>query len=225
MRALPKLENLRDEAHQFVRENDLQEARAHEQGNQLAIWLRRQLELSPSYRVDPFNVLEKRLGVDVLLLAFDIPTLEAIAVWGPQHGPAVLLNKTADRVGNILKLKSPYHSGVLRVTAAHELCHLIIDSNHALSAVDVLGGRMPLRVEQRARAFAAEFLLPSNEAGEVWKSHGAPLDLETVGRVVSSLCKKHHVTESVASWQVQHGAPSSYYWELDRVMNQLYPRR
>jgi IrrE N-terminal-like domain len=224
-RNTPKLEEISEGAWRFLHEHNLQDVRPHVQGNELAIWLRRTLDLSANRRVDPIYVLERKLNVDVRVLDFAIPTLEAIAVWGPQYGPAVLLNKTSSRLGNFSRISNIWKNGVLRVTAAHELCHLIIDSNHPLSAVDVLGGRMPLRVEQRARAFAAEFLLPSEEAGEVWRSAGYPLDLETLQGVIRTLCRKHNVTESVAAWQLQHGAPQSNWEDLDRVLNQLVPHR
>src|ERR1019366_3575730 len=55
-----------------------------------------------------------------------------------------------------------------RVTLAHELCHLLLDGRHALSAIEVLKARMPAGVEQRAKSFAGEFLLPSHVAAEHW---------------------------------------------------------
>jgi hypothetical protein len=96
----PKLEEISKEAWRFIYENNLETARPHVQGNELAVWLRRKLDLSPNRMVDPIHVLERMLNIDVRALDFKIPTLEAIAVWGPHHGPAVLLNRTSNRVGN-----------------------------------------------------------------------------------------------------------------------------
>ena len=84
---------------------------------------------------------------------------------------------------------------------------------------------MPARIEQRAGAFAAEFLLPSTEAAEVWKSGGFPLDLEGLWRTINRLCKTHNVTKSIAAWQIQHGASAANWEELDRLLDQLVPYR
>jgi hypothetical protein len=173
--------------------------------------------------VDPIYVLERQLNVDVRVIDFGIPTLDAIAVWGPKHGPAALLNRTSKRIRvNINKI---WKTGSLRVTAAHELCHLLVDSRHTLSAVEVLGGRMPIKIEQRAKAFAAEFLLPQAEAADVWRREGFPLDLEGLRQVIKMLCRTHKVTDSVAAWQIQNGASSANWEQLDRALDQLVPHR
>ena len=221
-RQTPKLDEISAEAISFVSGEGLRHERPHVQGNELAIWLRRRLELSANREVDPINVLEKRFNIDVRAVDFAIRLLDAVAVWGPKHGPAVLLNKTSGRISYVRNI---WRSGALRVTAAHELCHLLLDSRHTLSAVDVLGGRMPVRIEQRAKAFAAEFLLPSKEAADVWRAEGNPLDLESLRKIIKALCRKYTVTESVAAWQLQHGASGTNWEELDRALDQLVPQR
>jgi IrrE N-terminal-like domain len=222
LRDAPKLREAVATAMQFIETNELTDARPYVQGSALAIWLRRYLKLSPNRIIDPISVLEKQFNVDVRALDFGIQSLDAIAVWGPKHGPGVLLNQTSKRIP---KSAIIWRSGALRATAAHELCHLLFDSGHTLSAVDILGGRMPAIIEQRAKAFAAEFLLPSKEAGEVWRSEGYPLDADNLRRIIKSLCFRFKVTKSVAAWQLQHGA-SEVNWEaLDRVLDQLVPQR
>jgi hypothetical protein len=44
---------------------------------------------------------------------------------------------------------------------------------------------------------------------------GHPLDLETLRPIIKALCKKYNVTGSVAAWQLQHGASSASWDELD----------
>jgi IrrE N-terminal-like domain len=221
----PKLLEMSCAAMEFVESDGLAAARPHVQGNELAIWLRRTLEMSASRTVDPERVLLKGLNVDVRLVDFGIPSLDAVAVWGQKYGPAVLLNQTSHRIRVFGHMGKIWNNGALRVTAAHELCHLLLDSKHTLSAVDVLGGRMPVRIEQRAKAFAAEFLLPSKEAGDVWRNEGYPLDLDSVHRIIKMLCKKYMVTESVAAWQIQHGASAANWDDLDQVLDELVPHR
>jgi Zn-dependent peptidase ImmA (M78 family) len=218
----PKLETAAAAAADFMRSAGLENARPHVQGNELAKWLRRQLNMSDDRSIDPVRILERSYGVDVRFIDFGIPSLDAIAVWGAKHGPAVLLNSMSARVRPSTKI---WENGAIRVTAAHELCHFLLDSEHGLSAVEVLGGRMPLRIEQRARAFAAEFLLPGSEAAAVWKKLGSPVDLEGLHEVISALCMKHKVTESVASWQLQHGASSLSQDALAQMLDQIVPHR
>jgi hypothetical protein len=218
----PRLEQTANAAIEFIGTSRLADDRYYVQGNELAKWLRRHLDLSDGKKIDPVRILEKSFSVDVRFLDLGIPALDAIAVWGPKHGPATLLNSKSNRVkplGDIWK------QGAIRVTAAHELCHFLLDSKHTLSAVEVLGGRMPLGIEQRARAFAAEFLLPSSEAAAIWHSLGASSDLEGVESAIEAICKKHEVTESVASWQLQHGAESIYQEALAQILDQLVPHR
>jgi Zn-dependent peptidase ImmA (M78 family) len=218
----PRLESAVAAIADFIRVNELGGARPYVQGDELAKWLRRQLNLMDDRRIDPMRLLEREYGVDVRYLDFGIPSLDAISVWGPNHGPAVLLNRTAARVPFSFL---PWETGATRVTAAHEMCHLLLDSEHSLSAVDVLGGRMPLRVEQRAKAFAAEFLLPGNEAAAVWSRFGSPIDVDGLRAVIKTLCRKHKVTESVAAWQIEHGTPPFHQDALAPVLDQIVPQR
>jgi Zn-dependent peptidase ImmA (M78 family) len=222
LRNAPKLQEIVAEATYFLETNELTDSRPHVQGDALAIWLRRTLRLSANRAVDPFQVLDRHFNIDVRIIDFGIPSLDAIAVWGKRYGPCVLLNSTSRRIRHSSNI---WRNGALRVTAAHELCHFLLDSNHTLSAVEILGGRMPLRIEQRAKAFAAEFLLPSKDAGDVWREEGYPLDLESLNRIIRMLCHRYNVTKSVAAWQLEHGASEANREELDQVLNQLVPQR
>jgi Zn-dependent peptidase ImmA (M78 family) len=84
---------------------------------------------------------------------------------------------------------------------------------------------MPIKIEQRAKAFAAEFLLPQAEAADVWRREGFPLDLEGLRQVIKMLCRTYKVTDSVAAWQIQNGASSANWEQLDRALDQLVPHR
>ncbi len=221
-RPAPALDETAKAAHVLL-ELELNSERPYVQGNELAKWLRRFLNLSPNRRIDPFDVLKYR-GIDVRAIEMGIPSLDAIAVWGKQYGPGVVLNAGSNRFigrrANII-----WRNGAARVTIAHELCHLLLDAEHPLSAVDILGGRMPLRIEQRARAFAAEFLLPSDVAAAVWERHGSPLELDGVNKVIKLLRRTHGVTSSVAAWQLEHGVTSLHREILAQILDQVVPQR
>jgi hypothetical protein len=206
-------------------------ARSYVQGNELAKWLRGHLSISSNRKVDPYQVLW-RLGVDVRVLEFYIPSLDAIAVWGSKFGPAVLLNKGSNRwrskfayIWQTSKFAYIWQNGAFRVTEAHELCHLLVDTEHTLSAVDILNGRMPLHIEQRAKAFAAEFLLPSDVAAAAWQKAMSPLEPSGVQAVIELLCNRHGVTASVAAWQLEHGVTPFHQDTLALILDQVVPHR
>lgn len=218
-RAAPLLVETVKAAHAFL-ESELDSERPYVQGNEMAKWLRGFLNLSADRKINPFKVLENR-GIDVLSIEFGIPSLDGIAVWGKKHGPGVALNEGSKR----LKGANIWQNGAARITAAHELCHLLLDAEHPLSAIDILGGRMPLRIEQRARAFAAEFLLPSKVAAAAWERQGSPLELDGVKKVINSLQRTHGVTSSVAAWQLEHGITSPQREVLAQILDQVVPQR
>ncbi len=120
-----------------------------EQGYALAVWLRSGLELDER-PVSPMSLLEG-WGVVVRDLPPAAPELDAVACWGAQHGPAVLTNPEGRHSGS---------AAGRRATLAHEVLHLLVDRGRSLPAAEVFGGTTPVHLEQRARAFAAEFLVP-----------------------------------------------------------------
>lgn len=199
--------------------------RPYVQGSELAKWLRGYLSIPASRRIDPFDILKYR-GVDVRVFDFQIPSLDGIAVWGEKHGPGVMLNEGSRRFRGYHKVI--WRNGAARVTAAHELCRLLIDSDHALSAVDILGGRMPLHIEQRARAFAAELVLPEEEAALVWRESGFPLDRESLEKVMRRLYRRYGATPSIAAWQLEHGVMRIAPFHRDslaQILDQMVPQR
>jgi Zn-dependent peptidase ImmA (M78 family) len=217
----PQLDEAASEAAKFLRTVDMENRRPFAQGVNVARWLRNRLDLPPHLGADPIRVLQ-RYGVDVRTIHLEPRSLDAIAVWGPRHGPAVLLNQTSARTG----LSTNYwRNGAVRVTAAHELCHLLVDHEHTLSAVEVLGGRMPLRVEQRAKAFAAEFLLPEQTAADAWQRAGSPYDAVGLRGVLKSLCSRFNVTMSVAAWKLEQGLEPYHREQIAPVLNDIAPQR
>lgn len=132
----------------------------HQQGYDLARWLRDKLGMRVDDRADPEGLLQA-WGVVVGGEKIDAG-LDAVAVWGTQHGPAVLLN-THERS------RASSQNG-RRTTLAHEICHLLLDRSRTLPAAEVLGGQAPRYAEKRANAFAAEWLLPRSEAERVCRA-------------------------------------------------------
>jgi Zn-dependent peptidase ImmA (M78 family) len=110
------------------------------------------------------------------------------------------------------------------VTLAHEFCHLLVDRGHALSAVDVLGGRMPNAVEARAKAFAGELLLPRRVAGDIWVSAGRPRGQDELSALLKRLTDRYRVTRSVATWKLEHGA-RDYDVDLGYMLDLIVPNR
>jgi Zn-dependent peptidase ImmA (M78 family) len=220
-KAAPQLSDAAFGAVQFLRTEGMESSRPFVQGLAVAQWLRKRLGMRPHFGADPIRVLE-RLDVDVRAIQLEPRSLDAIAVWGSKHGPAVLLNQTSARTTH-----SPnyWQHGAVRVTAAHELCHLLLDHEHTLSAVEVLGGKMPLRIEQRAKAFAAEFLLPEQEAANAWDRAGSPYDAAALRSVLKSLCSRFKVTMSVAAWKLEQGLEPYHREEIAPVLNDIAPQR
>lgn len=150
-----------------------------------------------------------------------MPTLDALAIWGQRHGPVALLNYGSNRHAGPGAVDK---RGAVRVTLAHELAHFLIDREHALGAVDVLKSRMPAATEQRARAFAAEFLIPTQRAGAIWEHAGRPLDRASLEAVIDDLCRRFAVSRSVASWKLEHGARQCG-GDVRRVLSAIVPQR
>ena len=160
------------------------------QGYTLASWLRRQPEIvHGGGRVDPERILVS-WSVPLIDTGLGLGDIDAIGCWGPSHGPAVLLNSDARHAGS---------SARRRATLAHEICHLLVDRTSSLPLVDVLGGRTARHVEQRARAFAAELLLPREFAGQMLSDHEGNED-----HVARSLRSRFGVSSELLAWQAKN---------------------
>jgi hypothetical protein len=169
---------------------DLREfgAAGYMQGYALATWLRAQMRIAETEPVD-CEALLSRWGVHLQDVSLpEAPGLDALAVWGPKRGPAIFLN--------VAQLARPTTRNGRRTTVAHEICHMICDRQGALPLVEVLGGQVPRHQEQRARAFAAELLLPrSVAAAEVTKE-------TDVVHAADRLAQEFKVSRELVRWQI-----------------------
>ena len=181
--------------HALVDTSDLN--RPHQEGQFLAGWLRNHLGLeTPGTEAKPDELLRK-WNVSVTNIAVS-QEIEAISVWGKNHGPAILLNSQG--LHNRSYSQHEGLSGGSRATLAHEICHLLIDRRRTLPVAEVLGGSTPLYVEQRANAFAAEFLVPRAWAK---REHAAAADAE---QALDRISARYRVTNMLAARQLLNEA-------------------
>ena len=166
--------------------------RPFEQGYGLAEWLRGALNLAPDEPAHPAELLAQ-WGITVEPISLPHCGLEAIAAWGPRHGPVILLNQAANQQSEPVTPPSLYRE---RSTLAHEICHLLIDRERALPVGEVLGGRTSEYAEKRARAFAAEFVLPREVAASA--IYAAP----TLTAAIGQLQQRFHVSRELIAWQM-----------------------
>jgi Zn-dependent peptidase ImmA (M78 family) len=163
-----------------------------EQGFALAAQVRAQLGLDGP--VDP-EALLKRWGVRVFTADLRLSrNIDALAMWKGSSAWVVVNgagHHAQSRVGR-------------RATLAHEICHVLFDSGGALPLVEALGGRMPRDLEQRARAFAAELLLPRGLIADQYDGDA----LATVRRAAN----RFGVSKELAAWQLRNSGV-----ELDAV--------
>jgi len=176
---------------------------AHGQGETVARELRRHLGFAPNDRIDIFEFAGS-IGIDIRCDAVEPRSFDGLAIAGGHYGPGAFINESSRRLGK--ERGDIVTNGGARVTLAHELCHLLLDGDHPLSAVEVLRSRMPAGVEARARAFAGEFLLPTSAASYAWQLAGLPFDTARLQAVLQELVDSFGVTFSVAAWKVEHGA-------------------
>ncbi|HWO27033.1 MAG TPA: XRE family transcriptional regulator [Kofleriaceae bacterium] len=139
---------------------DAPNAAAH-QGYQLARELRRALANEADALADLRELAEGACGVTVL-----VRRLATI-------GSTELAVKAADAAAIVLAPVAQLREPLARVWLAHGLCHVLfdVDAGGVQIVVDFDGERHVQQAEQRARAFAAELLLP--RAG-LLKLVGAP---------------------------------------------------
>lgn len=163
--------------------------RPYEQGYTLAQLLRGELGLDDDSQADPEDVL-RSWGIDIQELALDFCPVDAVAAWGRSHGPIIMLN--SGHGGR------PAHMHGRRSTLAHEICHLLADRQGALPFSEVFGGHTPLYVEQRANAFAAEFLLPRESAIQRVRC------CHSLQEALEALCEHFAVSTEMAALQLKN---------------------
>lgn len=160
---------------------------AARQGYQLARELRRALGNDADALGDLRELAETACGVTVL-----VRQLATI-------GSSALAIKAGDAAAIVLAPVGPVREPLARVWLSHELCHILYDPDDAgvHVVVDFDGERHAQLAEQRARAFAAELLLP--EAG-LRKLIGPPAGVtgESAARNLVALARDAYG----ATWQV-----------------------
>ncbi len=165
-------------------------ARAYDEGYAAALWLRSELNIGDDERVEPEKLLVAwGIPVQDIVLSEHASSIDAVSVWGPRHGPCVLINPN----GRFAETGSGR-----RTTCAHELCHVLLDRDRALPLAEVAGGRSPVRVEMRARAFAVEFLLPRSVAADTLHKK------ESIRSTVDHLTHWFGVSSEVVAWQLRN---------------------
>jgi len=169
------------------------------QGYYLANMLREAIDC-PIGKVDPEALLSE-WGVVIEEFEIGSSDLDAIAVWRNKSTPTVLLNMTGRR--------TQYPTGK-RSTLAHEICHILVDMDGALPAIEVLGGEVARPIEQRADAFAAEFLLPRAQAKLYFEQKLAAATDENrenvIDLAVNDLAKDYDVSHEMTVWQIVNSA-------------------
>lgn len=166
-------------------------ARPYEQAYAYANAFRDFAGVVPSDPFDPEKWLRDH-GVHVEEIFLGSAAIDAVAAWGPRNGPAVLVNRDGQHA------KSQVGRNV---SLAHEIGHLLMDRDSALPAAEVLGGRVSPKVEQRARAFAAELLLPQQIARERFSGLTTQADARST---VKSLTGRYGVSQEVIAWQARN---------------------
>lgn len=136
-------------------------------------------------------LVEERFGVAVLVRRLESRGVTALCVRAGTSAAIVLEARDAQRTQNPL---------LGRVYLAHELCHALFDpSSGGLHVViDLTLDRKIHAAEQRARAFAAELLLPREGIRQLTDVAGQIRDpdeaLKLIGRVRSKFGTPHPIT-------------------------------
>lgn len=176
----------------------------HQQGVEVARWFRGQFR-HPNERFEPEHLLRNDWKVSIIERKLGTGHVDAICSWGPKHGPAILLNRTSRRARLLGR----------RATLAHEIGHLLMDRDKALPLGEVLGGRLPVSVEQRAKAFAAELLIPQSVACQ------AILDADDVVLAADVLSGHFGASREIVAWQARNGCSNSLPTRKHNVLRQF----
>lgn len=209
-RDTPALDALSEAALAFCQTPDFDRLPPYVQGQVIASWLRRELRCRDDDILDPAEFLAR---YDVLVGQMELRSnaLDAVAFWGPIHGPGVVTNSN----GRFARTANG-----ARATLAHEICHLLIDRQSHLPLADVVGGSVPEALEKRARAFAAELLLPQRVAYAAFAEIAiADLQIEALDELLDDLMQRY----SVSRWIAGHQLRNSIRLYSDAQPRQLVP--
>ena len=174
-----------------------------------------------SRRVDPDKIL-RSWGVEIQEFPIPDSNLDAVAVWGACHTPTILLNPVGPRSRQVKGQ---------RVTLAHEMCHILVDLDGALPVVDVLGlsGNVHRAIEQRANAFAAEFLLPRFEGFNFIKKalnfvYDQAERNTALERAIGELAEVYGLSHETVAWQIlnSHSVESKDRPVFEKKLKSVY---
>ena len=176
-------------------------------GYRMARWLRQRLNIGPDERVEPRTLLAQ-WNVKIDELGIDDENIEAVACWGPSHGPIILVNPHGRH-----SCEEPGR----RATLAHEITHLLLDRTAALPLAEVIGGNVFRPVEQRAGAFAAELLVPMEVAGRAFQK-----GTDVLG-VLKTLQQHYGVSAELVAWQA-YNSKYAMSWPTFSVLRKQVSR-
>ena len=142
-------------------------------------------------RVDVEAILE-RLGVEVDEANLSDGSIRGVAIAGPRHRSGILWNRNnhfnADARG-------------LRFTLAHELCHLLFDRSAGQRLAVASGPWAPPSLEQRANAFAAMLLMPTETVRTLVVGMTEPVD---TAQGVSSVARRLETGFPATLWHLRN---------------------
>ena len=142
-------------------------------------------------RVDVEAILE-RLGVDVDEANLSDGSIRGVAIAGPRHRSGIVWNRNnhfnADARGR-------------RFTLAHELCHLLFDRSAGQRLAVASGPWAPPSLEQRANAFAAMLLMPTETVRTVVAGMNEPI---STAQGVSSVADRLETGFSATLWHLRN---------------------
>ncbi|MBQ7607797.1 MAG: ImmA/IrrE family metallo-endopeptidase [Desulfovibrionaceae bacterium] len=160
------------------------------QGYILAKYVRKNLNIK-DFVVDICSIYAF-LGVEIKKIKFP-KKLHAVAVWFDLE-IAVFVNSD---------LFDERNKRLFNTTLAHELAHILVDRGNALPIADiVLSDTIKSEIEQRARAFAAEFLLPQSLVGH---------PENRTAKNVLEIAEKYGVGDILAAYQIRNAHKSEIY--------------
>ena len=142
-------------------------------------------------RVDVEAILEC-LGVEVTEANLSDGSIRGVAIAGPRHRSGIVWNRNnhfnADAQG-------------LRFTLAHELCHLLFDRSAGQRLAVASGPWAPPSLEQRANAFAAMLLMPTEAVRTVVAGMNEPI---STGQGISSVADRLQTGFSATLWHLRN---------------------
>lgn len=166
--------------------------------------VRARLGLGALEIIDPRAVLEDALAVPVVIAALRAPMVAAVTIKDASIGvAAVIINSAAGRHDN---------RRLVNVDLAHELAHVMFDqAGEDVEAWIDRGGDDPEgsaddRHEQRARAFAAELLLPASGLRELFGGPKQEADVVRAAGMVATASEQLETPAELTSYHLMnHG--------------------